>query len=223
MTERNGDDPTTDEEIVELIRKLQLAVRRNVSDDAAQAEAARHLEAAQELLGGGQARARSRTLSTFSGALNPVAPPMVIRSGELPDGRPALLASVQLDVLREGPPHSVHGGVLAGMFDELMGGAQRLNGGDAGMTGRLTVRYRRPTPLGEDLTLRAWIHDERKRRVTVRADCHVARPDGAEPKRREITAEAEAFFLRVDFERLDDIMASRVAGETPPPAPGKAS
>lgn len=223
MSERNGDGHTTDEEIVELIRRLQLAVRRNESDDVAQAEAARHLEAAQELLGRGQARERSRTLSTFSGSRNPVAPPMVIRPGELLDGRPALLASVQLDVLREGPPHSVHGGVLAGMFDELMGGAQRLNGGDAGMTGRLTVRYRRPTPLFENLTLRAWIHDERKRRVTVRADCYVSRPDGAEPKRSEITAEAEAFFLRVDFEQLDDIMASRVAGETPPPAPGKAS
>ncbi|MEZ5165314.1 MAG: hotdog domain-containing protein [Acidimicrobiales bacterium] len=46
-------------------------------------------------------------------------------------------------------PGAVHGGVLAGLFDELMGGALRLGGALAGVTGRLTVRYRRPTPSGK--------------------------------------------------------------------------
>ncbi|MFT5201873.1 MAG: acyl-coenzyme A thioesterase PaaI-like protein [Candidatus Aldehydirespiratoraceae bacterium] len=212
---------TSEEEIVELVRDVQRVVRSVHATDTDRAVAAEHLRGARDLLGTGDPRERSRRLSTFSGDLNPVAPPMRIRNGTLADGRPALLAEVRLDLQREGPPQSVHGGVLAGMFDELMGGAQRLNGGLAGMTGRLTVRYRRPTPLNEDLLLRAWIHDERKRRVAVRADCSVATAAGLGPERSAITAEAEAFFIRVDFERLDDIMRSRAGGETPQPAPGR--
>jgi|GEM_PF-824527 acyl-coenzyme A thioesterase PaaI-like protein len=212
---------TSEEEIVDLVRDLQRVVRSVHATDTDRAVAAEHLRGARDLLGTGDPRERSRRLSAFSGDLNPVAPPMRIRNGTLDDGRPALLASVRLDRQREGPPQSVHGGVLAGMFDELMGGAHRINGGLAGMTGRLTVRYRRPTPLDEDLLLRAWIHDERKRRVTVRADCSVATAAGDGPERPAITAEAEAFFIRVDFERLDDIMRSRAGGETPQPAPGR--
>jgi acyl-coenzyme A thioesterase PaaI-like protein len=212
---------TSEEEIVELVRDLQRVVRSVHATDTDRAAAAEHLRGALDLLGTGDPRERSRRLSTFSGDLNPVAPPMRIRNSTLDDGRPVLLAEVRLDLQREGPPQSVHGGVLAGMFDELMGGAQRINGGIAGMTGRLTVRYRRPTPLNEDLLLRAWIHDERKRRVTVRADCSVASAAGLSPERSVVTAEAEAFFIRVDFERLDDIMRSRGEGETPQPAPGR--
>ena len=50
----------------------------------------------------------------------------------------------------EGPPGHVHGGYVAAAFDELLGMTQSL-GGMPGMTGTLTVRYRRPTPLRTEL------------------------------------------------------------------------
>ena len=42
-----------------------------------------------------------------------------------------------------------HGGYVAAAFDEVLGLAQDL-GGQSGMTGTLTIKYRRPTPLHAD-------------------------------------------------------------------------
>ncbi|MEZ5247435.1 MAG: hotdog fold domain-containing protein [Acidimicrobiales bacterium] len=212
----------SEEEVVAAIRELGRIAHAVESAPAARGEALALIEAARELLGGGaprrrwyelapgdtdSTRARNRELSTFSGTLNPVAPPMTIRAGSLDDGRPALIGSVRLDRLREGPPHAVHGGVLAGLFDELLGGGQRLNGGPPGVTGRLTIRYRRPTPLDADLELRVWIHEERGRRVRVRGDCVVVGDDTG-----RVTADAEAIFLRVDFDQMSEMMRGRVDG-----------
>ncbi len=208
---------TTEEELIEAVRALARDAYAAEASPDVLADAVAGIEAVRTMLAGAD-RAdfgppRSREFATFSGVRNPIAPPMEIRSGELADGRLALIGTVRLDRLREGPPQAVHGGVLAGLFDELLGGGQRLNGGAPGMTGRLTVRYRRPTPLDADLELRAWIHDERRRRVTVRGECVVVGTDEV------ATAEAEAIFLRVDFARLGAMMRDRSAGETPAPAP----
>jgi acyl-CoA thioesterase FadM len=73
----------------------------------------------------------------------------------------------------------------------VMGAAQRLTQRPGAMTGRLTLRYRRPTPLDTDLLFRAWIEDDRSRRVLVRAACYIDGVDQGPP-----TAEAEAIFVR---------------------------
>jgi len=135
---------------------------------------------------------------------------MRITVGENDRGEPALVGRVNIDRLREGPPHTVHGGVVAGLFDEILGAAQRLSGGFGGVTGRLVVRYRKPTPLSDDLEFRAWIHDDRSRRLVMRADCRVG---------GVVTAESEAVFLRVDFAGMEQRMRERRAGEVSPTAP----
>ena len=53
------------------------------------------------------------------------------------------------DCAYEGPPTCVHGGVIAETFDEMLGAANMV-AGNPGMTGTLTVRYRKPTPLRTD-------------------------------------------------------------------------
>jgi acyl-coenzyme A thioesterase PaaI-like protein len=50
----------------------------------------------------------------------------------------------------EGPPGCLHGGFIAAIFDEVLGLAQALSG-SPGMTGRLVVTYRSPTPLNTEL------------------------------------------------------------------------
>lgn len=218
------------EEVVALLRELGRTVHNGEVDAERRGAARDHLRLALDLLSGGaprqrwyevdaeagpSTRARNRELSTFSGSLNPLAPPMRIEAGKLADGRAALIGSVRLDRLREGPPHAVHGGVIAGLFDEILGGGQRLGGGPPGMTGRLTVRYRLPTPLETDLEFRVWIHDERARHVVVRGECVIPRSaDAAEA----VTAEAEAIFMRVDFADLDRRMRVGVDGAPPAPA-----
>ena len=56
------------------------------------------------------------------------------------------------------------------------------------VTARLSVRYRRPAPVGEELVFVGWIDDEGDRRVIARATCHVD---------AELVAEAEAEFVRI--------------------------
>jgi acyl-coenzyme A thioesterase PaaI-like protein len=55
----------------------------------------------------------------------------------------------------EGPPGHVHGGVSALVLDQALGEAASTFGGP-GMTGRLTLHYRRATPLGP-MTAEAWL------------------------------------------------------------------
>ena len=120
--------------------------------------------------------------SPLSGSANPLAPPVELwRDGEQ-DGHPVTRGKVRFGAAYEGPPGHVHGGMVAAMFDELLGRAQ----GSAGFTGRLTVTYRRPTPLHRDLDLWAGFDrvDGRKRWIT--ATCHY---DGV------LLTEAEGLFI----------------------------
>lgn len=146
----------------------------------------------------GEARRSYLDLSPLRGRLNPVAPPMVFERIETPEG-PRLLGRVRLSKAYEGPPHGVHGGIVAALFDEVLGGAQNL-APPVGVTAKLEVRYRHVTPIEEDLRFEAWVHDARERRVEVRATCHA----GA-----TLTADAVGWFVRVDFGEVQQRMASR--------------
>jgi acyl-coenzyme A thioesterase PaaI-like protein len=88
----------------------------------------------------------------------------------------------------EGPPGRVHGGALAAIFDEIMGALLPALGVMA-FTGRLTVRYRRPTPLGVPLELRSWLASREGRRLHLEAE---AKADGV------LFANAEAIFVEQD-------------------------
>jgi hypothetical protein len=79
--------------------------------------------------------------SPISGQLNPVAAPLHLES----DGTITRGWAIY-DGAYEGPPGTLHGGIVAGAFDELLGVAQAASG-TAGMTGRLTIHMRKPTPL----------------------------------------------------------------------------
>jgi len=196
----------SDEDLADELRALARTLHETHADDERRAAAYNLLREANERLAVGERRlrwyeqgddrvgtpARNRDLSAWSGVVNGIAPPMRLEVGEV-GGEPAMLGHVRVSRLREGPPGSVHGGVIAGLFDEVMGAATRLNGRDGGVTGRLTVRYRALTPLDTDLVFRAWVHDDRPTRLAIRADAVLAESDPASPTR---TASAEAFFVR---------------------------
>ena len=46
----------------------------------------------------------------------------------------------------DGPPGAAHGGIVAAYLDEILAGAVLRGAGRPGVTGELTVRYRRPVP-----------------------------------------------------------------------------
>lgn len=85
------------------------------------------------------------------GLRNPIAVPLRIEKH--PDGRAT--AEFHLGALYEGPPGCVHGGVLALLLDQVLGECAAASG-SPGMTGTLTLRYLRPTPLG-DCSIEAWV------------------------------------------------------------------
>ncbi|MDJ0879764.1 MAG: PaaI family thioesterase [Halieaceae bacterium] len=86
----------------------------------------------------------------------------------------------------EGPPGHIHGGIVAAIFDQFMGMAQMM-GKAPGMTGRLTTRYHRPTPLNVELKLEAWLETVEGRKTTVHAEMRNG---------DEVTATCEALFIR---------------------------
>jgi acyl-coenzyme A thioesterase PaaI-like protein len=133
--------------------------------------------------------------SPIMGMANPIAAPARIESGG--DGK--IIMHMQFGSAYEGPPGSVHGGVVAAAFDEVLGMTQSLSG-EPGMTGTLTVKYRRPTPLHRDLRFEGTLDRVEGRKIFTTGRCFA----GA-----DLTAEAEGLFIRVDFQRIAAMMVTR--------------
>jgi acyl-coenzyme A thioesterase PaaI-like protein len=89
--------------------------------------------------------ARLFPYSPLVGRINPVAPPaeFVARDGVI-HGR------VRFGAAYCGGRNYVHGGIVAALLDEILGNVNMVNG-VGGVTGTLTIRYRNPTPLFEEL------------------------------------------------------------------------
>ncbi|HZN15682.1 MAG TPA: hypothetical protein VFB78_15540 [Acidimicrobiales bacterium] len=101
--------------------------------------------------------------SPISGRSNPIAAPLLI-DGFDDDG--VLHAHATYGYAYEGPPASLHGGVVAGAFDEMVGVGQTASGG-AGFTAHLTVRMRKTTPLHQRIDYEAGVSEVDGRKVTV--------------------------------------------------------
>jgi len=130
------------------------------------------------------------------GFRNPFAPPLDVETTD----QGTAYAAFHLGAAYEGPPDLVHGGVSALILDQMLGEAAAA-GRAPGMTGRLHLTYRRPTPLG-DLRAKAWIERVDGHKTTVRG--HIAGPDG------EPTVEAEGLFILPRWAR--EAMAAKERG-----------
>lgn len=133
--------------------------------------------------------------SPMIGLANPLAPPITIgRAGER-----SAVATATFGSAYEGPPGCVHGGFVAAAFDEVLGFVQSL-GGNPGMTARLTVHYRRPTPLHTELRFEAAIERREGRKIFTQG---LVRAKGI------VTAEAEGLFVSVDRSRFQELLEER--------------
>lgn len=74
-------------------------------------------------------------------------------------------AEVHPDDSHEGPPGGLHGGLVAALFDEFLGIAQDELPSPPGLTGTLSVRYLKLTPINQPLcfTLSSFEETGRKR------------------------------------------------------------
>jgi acyl-coenzyme A thioesterase PaaI-like protein len=132
--------------------------------------------------------------SPLIGLANPLAPPLQLEAVD-----DQVIGRARFGSAYEGPPGCVHGGFIAAAFDEVLGMAQSL-GGKPGMTGTLTIRYRRPTPLHAELRFEATLDRVEGRKIfTTGRLLH----DG------HVTAEAEAIFVTVDFGKMAELARRR--------------
>ena len=87
----------------------------------------------------------------------------------------------------EGSPGTVHGGFVAAAFDQVLYKTQSLTGIPA-MTGTLTIRYRKPTPLRTELVFEGAVDRVEGRKIFTR---------GTVSANGVVTAEAEGLFIAV--------------------------
>ena len=198
----------------ELRRMTTALVGRPIPDDALR-EAAVSLAAVAAHMEGAAGPGRRQRLqpdpeghpqdffptSPVIGFANPVAPPVKV---EVAEGG-GLAGTAFFDYPYEGPPTCVHGGVIAMVFDELLGAAN-IAAGCPGMTGTLTIRYRKPTPLRTELRLEARCIGRQGRKVTTW---------GGISHGEELLAEAEGIFIELVPERFLEVVTAH-AGDLPP-------
>ncbi len=76
------------------------------------------------------------------------------------------VATVSLGAAFEGAPGRAHGGIVAAVFDDVMGFVLSMVSTPA-YTGRLTVSYLAPTPLGTGLEFRARLRERDGRKLWI--------------------------------------------------------
>ena len=135
--------------------------------------------------------------SPMLGLANPLAPPISL---QVVDDR-TMVGTATFAAGYEGPPGCVHGGYVAAAFDEVLGAAQSLCG-NPGMTGRLTVHYRSPTPLHQELRITGVLERVEGRKIFTTGTLHAG---------DRLCAEAEALFISIDFARFAALKQAREA------------
>jgi acyl-coenzyme A thioesterase PaaI-like protein len=128
--------------------------------------------------------------SPLIGKSNPLAPPITVWEENGRVKGEAVFGSAY-----EGPPSCLHGGYVAAAFDEVLGFAQSLTG-SPGMTGRLDVSYRSPTPLHTLVTFDAWVENVEGRKITAKSTLKAG---------DRLCAEATGLFITIKpgmFEKL---------------------
>lgn len=130
----------------------------------------------------------------FSGRAHPFGFPIEARR----HGDEAV-AVFELGPAHEGAPGRSHGGFVAAAFDEVLGFAQ-ASSGNPGMTGTLTIRYRKPTPLHTPLRFEA--------RIT-RTEGRKSYTEGRLYAGDLLCAESDAIFVTIDRDRFRRLLDTR--------------
>jgi acyl-coenzyme A thioesterase PaaI-like protein len=132
--------------------------------------------------------------SPMLGRANPLAPPIELRVAD-----EVIYGLATFQAAYEGPPGCVHGGYIAAAFDEVLGATQSL-GGRPGMTGRLTIHYRSPTPLRTELRFEGRVVEVSGRKTFTHGTLHAD---------ERLCAEAEGLFIAIDIMKMAQLRAER--------------
>lgn len=98
-----------------------------------------------------------------------------------------VVSTVTFGWRHEGPPNSVHGGIISLLFDQLLAFAC-LNNNTPGYTASLQVSYRKPLPLFRELRFTTWLENIGEKKVVALGECY----DGD-----TLLASSEGLFIRI--------------------------
>jgi acyl-coenzyme A thioesterase PaaI-like protein len=137
--------------------------------------------------------------SPILGLSNPMAPPLSLT----PDHEDKVIrGEVTFGNAYEGAPGCAHGGYVSAIFDEALGMACIFS--DApGMTGTLTIRYRKPTPIHVPLRIEARIDGVDGRKIHASGELWAG---------EVMVAESSGVFISIDrgkFEQLRQAQRER--------------
>lgn len=124
-------------------------------------------------------------LNPLDGESNPIAAPMKVWiEGDTAYG------TANLGWAYEGPPNSIHGGFVAAIFDQFLGVAQKITG-QPGVTGTISIRYLKPTPLNTDIKLVGRVKSVEGRKNVLVGEMWAG---------EVLTATCEGLFVYIDLE-----------------------
>lgn len=88
-----------------------------------------------------------------------------------------------------GYENTVHGGIIFSALDDVMANVLYLQNIKA-HTARCEIRYRKALEVGQPVSLRGWIENERKRLIVLKGEVRLASDDS-------LVADCEASFMKV--------------------------
>lgn len=159
----------------------------------------RNLESAPSLTGVAASDSHFSDRSPMYGAMNPLSMPMKMGLDQTRGEFGAVTGEAVFNELYEGPPGHCHGGYIAAAFDEVLGMAQSLTG-RPGMTGKLNITYRSPTPLRTPIVFVGWVEKVDGRKIFTKGTAHSG---------DTLCAEAEGLFLSMPAELMDRLRKGR--------------
>ena len=119
--------------------------------------------------------------SPVLGTLNPISP---LANLDVVDGE--VRGEVTLGATHNGPPASAHGGMIALVLDEVLGGACLARGLGA-FTGTLSIRYQGLVPLHTPVELHGWVDRQEGRKVFAKGEIRLG---------DDVLTSAEGIFIR---------------------------
>lgn len=135
--------------------------------------------------------------SPVVGRSNPLAPPATLE----PDAEAKVVrGSVRFGKAYEGAPGCAHGGYVAAVFDEALGLACVFSG-VPGMTGEITVRYRKPTPIEVPLRLEARFDRQDGRKIYNSGELYAG---------DLLVAESSGIFISIEREKFEALRQAQL-------------
>jgi uncharacterized protein (TIGR00369 family) len=103
----------------------------------------------------------------------------------------------------QGATGYLHGGIIATLLDEVMAKVSRFKG-DHAVTGELTIEYRKPVPVDEELMVEGW-EVARDQRVRIR-EGEIRNRSGV------VLARGQGKFIEVDRQRFRTAVSAAAPG-----------